>query len=583
MERSKTIQIGNLKEKLMKRLTLLILAPLLCFSSQAQTVKNKNLRNSISMLVTKYTSNPTSAYYYANELTVPSMFDDNSLNDNTLFVGDYSITDNSSQIEAALQRNKMGQQILKTILYNARTNQYTKEVMFERGAYTATDNDYKIAMDSKKKEYVLKDMGVWLMKNIYVEVVDCKQFIDLKAETYGDYTNEYANVLNSAQQKLLTGTIYLYKLDIDEILEDQSFWNLIDFENNNNEVQKAFDNYNFKFKKINSVPFNITESKTASGALSVISELLKVDNTQPLKTDKQLLTSMLNKATEKSHAILCSSLPNFSIGQGVFDVHPIRIKVGKKESLKANNLYEITEIVEGSEKEQHVAWIRAKKVSENRFVSKGKSTPSTFYKVSGGSIKKGMTASYVPQKGYEVSVGYNEGSSLLSGTFVELTYLGGGIPKTRVGVRGIFGNAKTDVSENIFGVRDKIFFNVSNVNIETFINHTIKIGFIRLIPKVGFYYSMGRIKNYDEKGKTGLPMSDWGVTEDIKLKSWGFTTGAGVGLNLGKNLQLTFRYDYISPLDPPTSSRTLTYFAIPIDPIFNAKGVYGVGLTVLGF
>jgi opacity protein-like surface antigen len=94
---------------------------------------------------------------------------------------------------------------------------------------------------------------------------------------------------------------------------------------------------------------------------------------------------------------------------------------------------------------------------------------------------------------------------------------------------------------------------------------------------------MGKIKNYDEKGKTGLPMSDWGVTEDIKLKSWGFTTGAGVGLNLGKNLQLTFRYDYISPLDPPTSSRTLTYFAIPIEPIFNAKGVYGVGLTVLGF
>jgi hypothetical protein len=163
MERSIIIQIGNLKEKLMKRLTLLILAPLLCFSSQAQTVKNKNLRNSISLLVTKYTSNPTSAYNYANGLTIPSMFDDNSLNDNTLFVGDYSTTDNSFQIEEALQREKMGQQILKTILYNARSNQFTKEMMFERGAYTATDNDYKIAMDSKKKEYVLKDMGVWLM------------------------------------------------------------------------------------------------------------------------------------------------------------------------------------------------------------------------------------------------------------------------------------------------------------------------------------------------------------------------------------------------------------------------------------
>lgn len=567
----------------MKRLILLILSPLLFLSSQAQSVKNKNLRNSMTMLVTKYNSNPTSAYYYANELTIPSMFDDNSLSDNTLFVADYSTTDNTYQIEEALQREKMGQKILKTILYNASSNQFTKEIMFERGAYTATDNDYKIAMDSRKKEYVLKDMGEWLMKNIYVEVIDCKEFFDLKAETYGDNNNEYANILNSAQQKMLTGKIHLYKLDIDAILEDQSFWSLIDFENNDNSVRKNFDNYNFKFKKINSTPFTITESKTVSAALSVVSELLKVNNPPTLKTEKQLLTSMLNKATEKSHAVLCSSLPNFSIGQGVFDVHPIRIKVGKKESLKANNLYEVTEIVEGSTKEKHVAWIRAKKVTENRFASKGKSNPSTFYKVSGGSIKKGMNASYVPQKGYEVSVGHNNGSSLLSGTFVELTYLGGGIPKTRVGVRGIFGNAKTDVSENRFAARDKIFFNVSNMNFETFINHTINIGFLRVIPKIGFYYSMGKIKNYDEMGKTGLPMSDWGVTEDIKLKSWGFTTGAGVGLNLGKNLQLSLRYDYVSPLDPPTSTSSLSYGRVPIEPIFNAKGVYGVGLTILGF
>ena len=94
---------------------------------------------------------------------------------------------------------------------------------------------------------------------------------------------------------------------------------------------------------------------------------------------------------------------------------------------------------------------------------------------------------------------------------------------------------------------------------------------------------MGTIKSYDKKGNTGLPMTEWGVTEDIKLKSWGFTTGAAVGLNLGKNLQLTLRYDYVSPLDPPTSSNSLTYGPVPIDPIFSAKGVYGVGLTVFGF
>ena len=161
--------------------------------------------------------------------------------------------------------------------------------------------------------------------------------------------------------------------------------------------------------------------------------------------------------------------------------------------------------------------------------------------------------------------------------------MGGGIPKTRVGVRGIFGNAQTDESDNLLAARDKIFFNVSNVNIETFINHTIKIGFLRLIPKIGFYYSMGKIKNYDEKGKTGLPMSDWGATDDVKLKSWGFTTGAAVGLNFGKNLQLSIRYDYVSPLDPPTSSYPVSYYRVPVDMIFNAKGVYGVGLTVFGF
>ncbi len=569
----------------MKRSFLLILSALLFFSSHAQGIKIKNLRNSMTMLITRYDNNPTTAYLYASKLGIPEMFDDNSFGDNLLYMNGGPIKDNSFQIEMALEAGKFGQKILRTILYDEQKNEFTKEIMFSRGEYTATDLDYKVAMDSKKKDYVLKDMGEWLMKNIYVEVIDCREFVDWKAETYGDYSNKYLNALNSAQQKTLIGEIYLYKLDIDEVLEDQSFWNLIDFENNNNSVRENFNNYSFQFKKIKSTPFKVTESQAASGFFSAASELLNVYNpaAQQMKSDEQLLTSMLEKAIEKSHATLCSSLPNFSIGQSVFDIYPVRIKVGKKQSLKNNALYEITEYVDNDSTEHHVAWVRAKRVADNRFVSKGKSTPSTFYKVAGGAIKKGMTAKYVPQKGIEIAVGHNGGNTLISGSFVELTSFYFGVPKTRWGLRGIFGNARTDISENASAARNNVFFTASNINVEGFLNHTMKIGFLRLIPKIGMYYSMGTIKNYEEKGRVGLPMSDWGATSPIKFTSLGFTTGAALGLNFGRNFQLSFRYDYFSPLDNPVSSTTLTYNRVVIDPIFKAKGVYGVGVTLFGF
>lgn len=569
----------------MKRSFLLILSALLFFSSYAQGIKIKNLRNSMTMLMTKYDYNPTTAYLYANDLDIPDMFDPNILRENILYMGGSPAKDNSFLIEMALERGNFGQKILRTILYDEQKNEFTKQIMFDRGEYTATDLDYKVAMDSKKKEYVLKDMGEWLMKNIYVEVIDCREFIDLKAETYGDYSNKYLNALNSAQQKLLIGEIHLYKLDIDEMLEDQSFWDMIDFENNNNSIREKFNSYPFKFTKINSTTFRITESRTVSGVLNVVNDLMKINNpaAQQLKSDEELFTSMIRKAIEKSHATLCSSLPNFSIGQSVFDIYPVRIKVGKKQSLRKNALYEVKELVGNDSTEQHVAWIRAKKVADNRFVSKGKSTPSTFYKVSGGVIKKGMTTKYVPEKGIEITVGHNGGNTLISGSFVELASIYLGPPKTRWVLRGIFGTARTDISENASAARNNVFFTASNINVEGFLNHTMKIGFLRLIPKIGMYYSMGTIKNYEEKGRVGLPMSDWGATSPIKFTSLGFTTGAALGLNFGRNFQLSFRYDYFSPLDNPVSSTTLTYNRVVIDPIFKAKGVYGVGVTLFGF
>lgn len=556
-----------------------------CFTSKAQSLDTKHLRNSMTLLVAQYTNNPTNAHYYANDLHVPSMFDDNSYGNNVLRIDDYYNADNSSKIQQALESKKVAQQILKTILYDEKTRKFSKELMFERGEYTASDLDYKVAMDMSRKEAALKDLGENLMKNIYIQVIDCASYKDMQLETTSETKNIYTDALNSAQMMKLDGHVFLFKLDLDEILNDNSFWDLIDFDNNNNNVRQNFDNYNFHFKQVNSYDFQITESKTVSAVLSALSTLTNVEqSSQYLKSERQLMSSMLNKAVEKSTNVLCASFPNFEIGHTVFATQPIQIKVGRKESVKLNSLYEITENVEGKYDPQHVAWVRVRNVSKNIGKAKGKTKPSVFYKVSGGSIQKGMSAKYVPNRGIALSNGYNMGTSLLSGNFIEYTQFIP-IPKTRIGFKVNYGTAKTADSENPLANRDKIFFNYSNFGFDLFLNHTIRLGILNITPKIGLLYAMGNIKTYDEQGTSGKPMSDWSVKEDeIKVETMGYTSGVSIGINFAKNIQLSVRYDYSSPFFTTNKSDiSLLYGGTKVEQKFASQGVLGIGLTLIGF
>lgn len=301
------------------------------------------------------------------------------------------------------------------------------------------------------------------------------------------------------------------------------------------------------------------------------------------------MTSMMAKAVNKSTTTLCGHLANFEISQSVFSTNPIAIKVGKKESLRRNALYEITEKVAdktGRISVNHVAWVRAKSVSDNKSKSQGKSIPSTFYKVSGAAVSKGMLAKFIPDKGVALSVGYIQGNTLFSGAFLEVSKLIG-IPKTRYGLKVNFGNMQTVDDENSFIAKNKVYFNASNMMFDIFINHSVQVSSFSLTPKLGIYYSLSNFKSYDERGITGEPMSDWGKNSDnVGATSIGLSTGLSLNYNIGKSTQITLRYEKGIDFFGTTLSDDhpgWTYGGRSVTPSFGSRSAIGIGITFLGF
>jgi len=459
-------------KNLIKSLSLLLsllLIPQIVFSQTNQVESSKYNRNSMSIHFVQFRNNNTFSNEYLQNVVVPEKFDDNSFGNNLVPV-DISKTrineDINSEIITAIQINRIPNQILKKILLDANGIPTTKTLSF-RGEYSATDADFIKAHNSKEGISLLRQNGIEnMLKNIYFIVND----------TYG-IESKYSRESKS-NQYTLSYKSYLYKIDLEALLNTE-FWETFWWEGENQEKLNYFMNYNFPVILITSVV----------GSVSVSDKNANKDIVYQLLLDNMIddeITSL-----SKDHDPL-------KVKTTVYKTSPISSKIGKKEGLQPDDLYQILENRERQNGEKYVSkqgHVRANKIFDNRNISSGNSGVSTFYKAPARSVKQGMVMKEVPEAGIIIGaeIAYNMDYEIVW-PIINIDYITHAFRGNRVGISYTY---------------DADLGNITFAEIK----QELQLNRLSIMPSIGYVY----LVDYKESGYTGA----------IKL-----------GFNLGKYFQI---------------------------------------------
>lgn len=315
-------------------------------------------------------------------------FDDNELSTRILSCRS-KLKDNSTdeeKIQAILEKinsEKIANQIIAKWFDRQPDGTMGVRLIHERGLYTAQDQDIITAGKTKRGIDAVKDMGMQLVNKSYIHVVD---FADIKlhSDMGMDPIKE-----QHGWKAVVNG--YLFKIVFDEGTMNELFEDMWIYEDDSPEVTKAkkekFDNYIFK------VEFVANVSDPAVLAMQFGPE-------HPLgkyliqKSDDELFRDLMQKGYDRTVFLLENKVPDLQVKVNVFDIKPIRAKVGKKESLKQDQRYFVYEYVYNEQTQQpepqRKAVVRAKKVVDNRQVATGQSPTSTFYQIHGRKVEPGL-------------------------------------------------------------------------------------------------------------------------------------------------------------------------------------------------
>ena len=141
-------------------------------------------RNSISVLFVDYNSgNPIPSSIY-KKYKIPQRFDINDIGIKTLDV-DASFNEQAginTEILDALKKDKIPNNIIRSILIDEQLGYMTPQVLEDRGLYSATDADVITAKNAAVGLDILKSRGPELLNNIYFAVVQPTNYLSTKEE-----------------------------------------------------------------------------------------------------------------------------------------------------------------------------------------------------------------------------------------------------------------------------------------------------------------------------------------------------------------------------------------------------------------
>jgi hypothetical protein len=358
-------------------------------------------RSSISFMLldfqnTKYSEMIKKA---SNGITFPAKFDSNQLNKTSLTFPDNNLTNNPlttniEKIRQSLVSDKFAIDVVKYWWQIKNDGSYSTSLIEKRGKYNSTDQVVAVADATKVGRARLCDLGLNLIGNTYVLVLD---YHDLKP-----IHNVLPFILKEEKHKQgFKGkiTAYLYKINYPDT------------------VQAYFDASFINDKKIDLVKLNKIFDQVYSPVIFVTSETRKIRAASKNKSLEEIMKTFVNKGVEKTIDKIETRLEVFRVKEPITNLSPIKSKIGRKESLKHERRYYVWQYVEshGLVVARKKGEVRAKKVVDNRNDELGKTQESSFYQIGGGKIKQGMTLQERKDLGLGVSAGYGSFGMVLQG------------------------------------------------------------------------------------------------------------------------------------------------------------------------
>jgi hypothetical protein len=334
----------------------------------------------------------------------------------------------SAIIEEKLNELKVGKDIVSYWFNRQPDGHMDLSTIWKRGEYNATDEDYLLAVATKRGISELQDAGYNLIERSYIAVLDVYNVLRYDPPTGGDYFTA-------------TVGVYLYALEYGEDLQDSIFTYWIDNDMDERQILKRiekFDKLPFNVKFITMVETSASSIGTGRFMLLGFTEAFytamnkgnnegtKISSKKYSKADDLKLKDLMEESFIQGLLALENRQEDLKASTPIVSTFPIRAKIGQKEGLKRNQLYTVNEYYidkKSRPAKRKVGYVRATKVTDNRRVADGNMESSYFTPVSSRRlIRKGMTLDYKIDKRLEFYAdGF--GGSKVGGATAGLEYI----------------------------------------------------------------------------------------------------------------------------------------------------------------
>lgn len=401
-----------MRKKLLLLITLAMIT-VVSFAQEKQKVQETYSRSAVTVKLLDY-SNRADRQLIKNEFLknkLSEKFDNNNLKSVFLTTNIKGVTKDDDKIKEIIKKlkaEKAGNKIIAKWYNRQPDGTMNMDLIHKRGLYNAIDADVKTAESSKRGMAMIKDMGMKLLSKSYIVVIDYKAIVKINTKK----RHGWATPLN----------VYLFRVKYNSDVEANLFDNMWIYSDDDEATKEAkkkkFDDYTFDIEYVatqrNPVPLTRTQPRGDS-------PLAKLTIQKP---DSQLLKELVDKGYKRAFFLLEKNYEDFRVKTALYNDKPYQAKIGKKEGLKTDQRYFVYEYQLNEKTNKSVpkrkGVIRAKKVVNNKKIATGQSPVSTFYKICGGNLEKGMLMQQRSDWGISIQGRYGIGG--MGGAGVKASY-----------------------------------------------------------------------------------------------------------------------------------------------------------------
>jgi hypothetical protein len=354
-------------------------------------------RNSLTIL--GISDNNLNINQIVNNLNVPPKYNCNDLEFKTISINCDSEQERN-EILNELNKKEVGKNIISKWFNYDEMNGFNMELVKQRSAYDATDQEYYITSASKRGIAALKDQGLKLVDQSFLLVLGVKDLMTMEQFYNKNRTKNRDRIKNG-----FIGNVsgYLYKIDFNSNLSQQFFQ---DIWVEGFDIEKTSKLNKYSQLKV-PVSFHSNYSAMVEGTQYNSNHVL---GSKKQKSEIELLDDFSENAVSNILTLVEMSNDNFKVKSPIASVSPVKVKIGEKEGVKFDQRFFVYEnrLDEFEKPYSHrVGVIRAKDIVDNRYITSGKTDESTFYQISGKVLDHhGMFVEQNDDLGFSISGGY---------------------------------------------------------------------------------------------------------------------------------------------------------------------------------